>query len=162
MAVEHERKWVVQFNNAPPPTRTLHIQQWYLQNPDAAERVRLCFQAGVAGTWTHCIKTRIDDERCEEVETEITHEQARKMLANRTVIGKVTKTRRVYEFNKRSLEVDMFMNYIPYMHGWHILEVENPPSRMHMPNWLTVREEVTGKHEYTNAYIAKHHSSEPK
>jgi CYTH domain-containing protein len=162
MPIEHERKWVIKLKNPPKPEKILHIQQWYLESKHA-ERVRTTYQIGVGSTWSHCVKKPLEPPefgKCEEIEITITAEQAQTIMNNNTVLGRVAKTRKVFTYRKRVLEVDCFFNKVPYMASHIMLEIENPPKRMHMPTWIQVIEEVTGNANYSNLHIAVHYSND--
>ena len=127
----------------------VRIRQGYLPgSPRCGVRIRL---AGAGATL--CIKGPRVDTACDEFEYAIPPEDARRMLAQFCGDATIEKTRHIVPVGDDRWEVDVF-------HGRHSglvlaeLELDAVGRPVKPPPW--VGREVTGRREYTNAYLATH------
>jgi CYTH domain-containing protein len=145
MAKEIERKFLVRDATVLDGLTGCRMVQGYLGTEPATTRVRI---AGDDAYIT--VKSRPTGISCGEWEYSIPRVDAEEMLALPDVCI-VEKTRYKIPVGERVFEVDVF-------HGRHaglvLAEVELPAvdALVAIPEW--VGEEVSGRREYTNAYMA--------
>ena len=158
--LEIERKFLiekpdVEFLENLDSCEKVSIVQTYLKSNNPNEEVRVR-QRGINGSYTYT-KTRkitIDGLKRVELEERITPEEYVLELQNADPSMKpIVKTRYCLSYNSQYFEIDIY----PDMKDEAIMEIElaSEDTKIRIPEFINVIEEVTDKKEYKNASIAK-------
>ena len=130
------------------------ITQIYLINPDAsADRVRKRVFADRIEL-THTVKKRISKMSASEDESIITQDEYNKLLERRDPNKNVIyKDRYVLPYAGHTLEIDIY----PFWKKQAVLEIEleSEDEAFLIPNSISVIQEVTGNHAYSNNALSE-------
>ena len=149
---EIERKYLIRLPEDLSRFPVAHIEQTYLENDGATERVRRIEKEG--GTvFFHTLKRRINGLRCVEEEGAIPPAEAEVLLARPRVGVPVVKDRYYYRYGGHTFEIDVY----PFWSRQCVMEVEmeSEAEAVDLPPDITVIREVTGERRYKNAALAR-------
>jgi CYTH domain-containing protein len=145
MGLEKERKFILNDQEGMVYAPAFVIQQGYLFLDNQKEvRIRLYngFEFKKAEL---CIKTYITNSSRKEFEYEIPFQDAVELYSKCEF--KLEKSRQSFEYHDIHVDIDY------YPSGLKIVELEFSDEILKLPSFCG--EEVTGKYEYTNIYLAK-------
>jgi CYTH domain-containing protein len=138
------------------------ISQWYLskENKDQ-EAIRLRktltgFYGEEKAQYTKNQKKRVKDGVHKEYESVISKEEFSKLIENADPNkDQLDKTRFVFDYSDQIFELDLF-KYPLQLKGLAILEIElrNENETVELPPYLDIKEEITGKKEFSNFSLA--------
>ncbi len=149
---EIERKYLIRI---PPRTvrfAAAHMEQTYLRNETASERVRKVTRDGRT-IFYHTIKHRVSGLKCLEEETEISEKEAAALLSRPRDGITIVKDRYYYPYGGHTFEIDIY----PFWSRQCVMEVEmaREDETVELPPDITVIREVTGERRYKNAAMAR-------
>ena len=149
---EIERKYLIRIPSRLGDLPSVHMEQTYLVNPAATERVRKIIQNGVT-VWRHTFKKRVSGMTCIEDEREIPETAALALLQRPRVGRTVVKDRYFYDYEGHTFEIDVY----PFWRRQCVMEVEmkEESEPVRLPPDVTVIREVTGQRRYKNAALAR-------
>ncbi len=132
----------------------MHIVQYYLENSETEERIRLREQSG-GYAYYHTIKSDVRPGVRTEIERQITREEYFSLLHRADpAFGKIDKTRYCFVWKNQYFELDLFQE----PSGLVLLEIElaEEEEKIELPDFLLPHAiDVTGKKEYSNKEIAR-------
>ena len=148
MAIEIERKFLVNQTELPPLENGIAIRQAYVPTANGSTvRVRLADDRAILA-----IKSPSVNMARQEFEYEIPVVDAMEMLGSICDKNQVEKTRYLHDYQGMTWEIDIF-------HGANDglivaeVELERIDQEVELPHW--VRAEVTGDRRYSNFNLAK-------
>jgi CYTH domain-containing protein/predicted ATPase len=131
------------------------VQTYLVSEPDLEVRVRA---RGHDGDWSYTKTTKKGSGiRRVELEDIISKEQYRDELNEaKGPVDSLTKMRYVFLYRNQCFEIDVYPN-IPDLQGFAIMEIElsREDQAIELPDFITVRREITGKKHFSNAEIAQ-------
>ncbi len=137
------------------------IEQVYLKAPaGVTRRVRSRCTDGVYA-YTETEKKRIDNMSAVETEREITEEEYEALLKlRREDSNAVIKSRHLFFYLGQPFEIDVY----PAWERYCIMETElaSRETEVNFPEFIEIYEDVTGRHEYSNAKMAREFPPEPQ
>lgn len=154
MAVEIERKFLVDASRFEPPASGFEIRQgWLVRDAERTVRVRLSRPVGPAGGEPEAFLTvkGPDGAVRSEFEYQIPTLDAVQLLDRLCLPGEIAKVRYETTFGGHTFEVDV---YSGHLEGLITAEVElsDPSTDVALPVWVT--REVTGEPAWTNARLS--------
>lgn len=134
------------------------IVQTYLHTDGAERRIRRIVENG-ATSYIYTEKRRVPGAEISrfEDEREITAEEYAALYAE--AANELAKTRYAFPYGGRVVEIDVYPDEIggELFRGRAILEIEmeSEDEELHIPEFIEVIEEVTGRKEYSNKSLAE-------
>lgn len=163
MNIEIERKFLIKlpdtdYVSSLEGCTVREIVQTYLHTDDAERRIRKITEHGeVTYVYTEkrhiqgALISRFEDER------EITAEEYAALYSEAKM--ELTKTRYSFPYSGRVIEIDVYPDEVggEFFRGRAILEIEmeSEDEELHIPDFIDVIEEVTGRKEYSNKKLAE-------
>jgi len=164
MAVETERKFLIvrpsaELLRAQPGVRSVDMVQTYLSCAGNTERrIRKLTENGKI-TYVYTEKKPIPGIRMSrmEDEREVTEEEYRALMKECNT--ELDKTRVSFPYENHTIEIDIY----PYeiggdaLEGYAVMEVElaSPDEDFALPDFIEVKEELTGTKKFSNKAMAK-------
>ena len=150
MAVECEKKFLIEKPELPEGTEGTFITQYYIPPEDGYDTLRIRKATKGSDKYTLTAKRLISGFTREESEKEISAEEFEALKA-KAFCG-ISKTRYALPYAGRLLEIDVF----PFWDDRSVLEIEleGENGKYSLPDWVKVIADVSEDAEYTNYALA--------
>ena len=164
MAIETERKFLIVLPPqdilvSQPGAKTAHMIQTYLSYAGSTERrIRKITENGEV-SYVYTEKKPIPGVRMSRMEDErvITEEEYSRLM--KECITELRKTRVSFPYENHTIEIDIYPHEIggDALEGYAVMEVElsSPDEFFAIPDFIEIREELTGTKKFSNKAMAK-------